>query len=162
MTGQHIENIGPIEAAIRSRATAAHVRLFFTPTPPPMPRRPRPVSPFLRELRAEQEATRAIRRAAHLEAMVRLRDAEPQWLVILREVARAHGIRADDIIGSGRIRKVVLARHEAAWRMRTEIVLRGEPMSFPEIGRRLGGRDHTSALHGFRMHEKRLREAQQS
>jgi chromosomal replication initiation ATPase DnaA len=46
--------------------------------------------------------------------------------------------------------------------MRTEIVLRGEPMSFPEIGRRLGGRDHTSALHGFRMHEKRLREAQQS
>jgi hypothetical protein len=40
--------------------------------------------------------------------------------------------------------------------MRTEILVGGLPMSFPAIGRRFGGMDHTSVMHGFRKHEANL------
>ncbi len=73
------------------------------------------------------------------------------WKVILREVAAAHGVDLLDLMSKRRGRALVAARHEAMYRMRYETT-----MSLPQIGRRMGGRDHSTVLHGIRSHECRL------
>jgi chromosomal replication initiator protein len=52
-----------------------------------------------------------------------------------------YGISYEDFIGSGRASQLVRARFAAAY------VLRFYGMSYPEIGRKIGGRDHTTMLH---------------
>jgi hypothetical protein len=69
---------------------------------------------------------------------------------IIREVVEKHGIRVWELKSGRRAHEVVLARQEACYRLRVE-----RKMSLPEIGRRLGGRDHTTVLHGCRQHAKR-------
>ena len=78
----------------------------------------------------------------------------PSWKTIVREVSLKHGVSIIDMLSARRSKPFVYARHEAMYRMRHETTL-----SFPQIGRRLGGRDHTTVLHGIRCHEKRLVEA---
>jgi hypothetical protein len=73
------------------------------------------------------------------------------WKTIVREVAEKHGFAPEDIVGASRAPKLCVARHEAMWRMSREAAL-----STPEIGRRLGGRDHTTVLHGITTHEARI------
>lgn len=73
------------------------------------------------------------------------------WKMILREVADKHGVSLVDLMSKRRGRGVVAARHEAMYRMRYETT-----MSLPQIGRRMGGRDHSTVLHGIRSHECRL------
>ena len=72
-----------------------------------------------------------------------------------REIARAvavkHKIGFNELISGRRSRYIVLARQEAYWRCRNETTL-----SLPQIGRFLGGKDHTTVLHGIRPSEKRL------
>ena len=66
---------------------------------------------------------------------------------ILREVAGRHALRVEDLTGRRRTQPIAQARQEAmaeAWR-RTAL-------SKCEIGRRLGGRDHTTVIHGVRAH----------
>ena len=66
---------------------------------------------------------------------------------ILLEVADRHGVTVDELTGPRRLRHIVRARHEAmaeTWR-RT-------PLSKCEIGRRMGGRDHATVIHGIRAH----------
>lgn len=72
------------------------------------------------------------------------------WRDIVMEVAKKHKITLPEITGRQRQHKIVLARHEAFYRLKTET-----PLSLPEIGRKMGGRDHTSVLHGYRAHMKR-------
>lgn len=72
------------------------------------------------------------------------------WRVILSEVCRKHGLTQKQVIGQQRNHNIVLARHEAMYRMAHET-----RMSLPMIGRRLGGRDHTTVLHGLRQHAAR-------
>lgn len=72
------------------------------------------------------------------------------YRVILREVSQKHGIPVKQIVGEQRSRAIVAARHEAMYRMAHET-----RMSLPQIGQRLGGRDHTTCLHGIRMHAER-------
>lgn len=74
-----------------------------------------------------------------------------RWRSIIEEVAQKHGVLMSDMRSVRRGRPLVAARHEAMWRMRNET-----SMSLPEIGRRLGGRDHTTVLHGIRKHEARI------
>jgi hypothetical protein len=73
------------------------------------------------------------------------------WRQIVQEVADAHKVSFDDIISPRRDKRSVAARHEAAWRMRNETT-----MSIPQIGQRLGGRDHTTALYSIKRHEAKL------
>lgn len=73
------------------------------------------------------------------------------YRAILRETADKHGLAVVDITGRCRKHHIVLARQEAMWRMRMET-----PFSLPEIGRRMGGKDHTTVLHGIRTHQARL------
>lgn len=68
-----------------------------------------------------------------------------EWKAIIKECADKHGVTVAQITGETRIILVARARHEAAFRMATEL-----DMSLPQIGRRLGNRDHTTALHSIR------------
>lgn len=70
---------------------------------------------------------------------------------ILRDTANKYGLTVEDLTGPCRRRYVAWPRQEAMWLARQYT-----SMSLPEIGRRLGGRDHTSIIHGERQHEKRL------
>lgn len=63
------------------------------------------------------------------------------------------GIDYMDVIGPARFDCLVAYRHQLMWEARERLE---PPPSFPEIGRTFGGRDHTSAMHGYRAHEKRM------
>lgn len=70
---------------------------------------------------------------------------------IIHEVALAHGLTIDQIKSPRRTGPLVSARMEAYYKIATERA----DISFPEIGRRLGGRDHTTVLHGVRVYAER-------
>lgn len=71
---------------------------------------------------------------------------------ILLSVAIEHGLTVADLKGSSHSRPAVIARHEACYR------LYKAGLSTTQIGRALGGRDHTTALHGIRRHRERMAE----
>ena len=71
--------------------------------------------------------------------------------VIVREVCEKHGVSWLDITSDRRSAPIVRARNEAFYRLRYET-----PMSFPEIGRLMGGKDHSTVIHGVRRHEATL------
>lgn len=64
---------------------------------------------------------------------------------IIYVVANHFGISEIEILSERRTNHVVMARHVLYW-----ICKELTPYSYPEIGRRLGGRDHTTILHGVR------------
>lgn len=64
---------------------------------------------------------------------------------IIREVAAKHRVRPTDITGPSRSHWACVPRHEAAFRLVTEV-----GMSMPQAGRVLGGRDHTTILNSLR------------
>lgn len=61
-------------------------------------------------------------------------------MMIVGQVALTTGISIAEIVGSSRNKHVVRARREAARQ------LREAEFSYPEIGRALGGRHHTTCL----------------
>ena len=69
----------------------------------------------------------------------------PAWLRIAYEVSEKHRVSVDDMRGRSHVKRFVAARAEAYFRIRTETAL-----SYPQIGRRFGGRDHTTVIHGVR------------
>lgn len=115
---------------------AVRARLRGAPPPKPTPvvvaPPPAPVAP------TEQ----AIQDAESISA---LKAGAPRWKRILHEVAEKHGLGVMDLISSSRSRNVVFARQEAIFRLRMETSL-----SLPQIGRRLGGKDHTTVLHSIK------------
>jgi hypothetical protein len=70
---------------------------------------------------------------------------------IVREVAAKHGLPEKMILSQCRQRAYAWPRQEAYYRIITEC----PHISYPEAGRRLGGKDHTTVLHGVRAHCKR-------
>lgn len=70
---------------------------------------------------------------------------EPKINDIKRAACRYFGVSAVDLDSARRTLKVVHPRQVAMYLART---LTGK--SLPEIGRRFGGRDHTTVLHGVR------------
>lgn len=73
------------------------------------------------------------------------------WRVIVRDVCEKHGVILADLLSIRRNKAVVAARHEAMYRMRHETTL-----SYPQIGKRMGGRDHSTVVYGVWKHEQRL------
>lgn len=71
---------------------------------------------------------------------------------ILRAVADEHEVSVSDILGPRRVKHISLARQHAMWALMKETRL-----SSVAVGRRLGGRDHSTVLHGVRRHEERMR-----
>ncbi|MGV6875899.1 helix-turn-helix domain-containing protein [Pseudochelatococcus sp. B33] len=72
---------------------------------------------------------------------------------IVAEVAHRHGVTMTDIVSHRRDARSSLARHIAMWRMHRET-----PLTMPQIGRILGGRDHTTILHGIRKIDRLIAE----
>ena len=110
--------------------------------------------------RALAEAQR--QQAERQEAMKRQAAAAAAWrdaarphpaTAIIAEVAAKHGLTTADLTGSRRTLPIARARQEAMWRMRQL------SLTTTDIGRRLGGRDHTTALWGIRQHQRRIDDA---
>jgi len=74
-----------------------------------------------------------------------------KWKTIMGDVARKHKINVGAMLGTRRDMAAVYARQELAYRLREEC-----GMSWKQIGGRLGGKDHTTALHGYRRHQEFL------
>lgn len=70
--------------------------------------------------------------------------------LIAQQVAEAHGLTVDDLVGPKLPKRYVHPRHEAMWRIRHLGVF-----SLTQVGRFFGGRDHTTVRHGVQAHERR-------
>jgi len=70
-------------------------------------------------------------------------SASPEMEIIHR-AATVFGVKANDILGKGRSRTTVLARHVAMFVVRQDL-----KRSYPEIGNFFGNRDHTTAMHAY-------------
>jgi chromosomal replication initiator protein len=68
---------------------------------------------------------------------------------IQRKVAEHYNIRLSDMIGPKRLRNIARPRQVAMY-----LAKQLTPRSLPEIGRRFGGRDHTTIIHGVRKIEE--------
>jgi chromosomal replication initiation ATPase DnaA len=112
------------------------------------------IGPLYRKIEADAKRLERVHEWASIAAARRKREREevsrpplsaPQ--IILRQVARKHGVTLSEMLGPSRKRFIAHARFEAAYRLRTEC-----RMSLPQIGRRLGGKDHTTIIHALRQH----------
>ncbi len=63
---------------------------------------------------------------------------------VLHLIAEHFGVALDDLIGKKRTKELVYPRQITMYILREELKL-----SFPEIGRELGGKDHTTIMHGY-------------
>lgn len=117
--------------------------------PPPEPFQ-RPVNPF--------EFLDSLKPILVAPAAVAVTFAIPDWLnppgvksiaQIRREVCRKYGIAETEILADRREKRLVIPRHEIFWRARKE-----SRCSLPQIGRLMGGRDHSTVLHGCRNYER--------
>jgi hypothetical protein len=70
-------------------------------------------------------------------------------------ICARYGVSQVEIVSARRSREVVRARHHLMWLLRKET-----HWSLPHIGRFLGGRDHTTVMHGIRAHEARIRQGE--
>jgi chromosomal replication initiation ATPase DnaA len=70
---------------------------------------------------------------------------------IIAETAEKHGITVRQMKQGGRARMYSWPRQEAMYRIYTEL----HGYSLPRIGRLLGGRDHTTVIHGIRRFAER-------
>lgn len=76
---------------------------------------------------------------------------------IIGEVALKHNVTVLELKSPRREKRITLARHEACYRLKNETSL-----SLPQIGKLLGGRDHTTVLHAARKIERMIAEAQKA
>lgn len=70
---------------------------------------------------------------------------------IATDIAQQYGLTFADLESPSRKRDVAHPRQHVMWMLRQTTVL-----SLPQIGRLLGGRDHTTVIHGIRAYEARL------
>lgn len=70
---------------------------------------------------------------------------------LARTIAENHSVTIASIVGDVRTKGAVLARQELYFQLRCET-----EFSYPQIGRLVGGRDHSSVLHGVKRHAKRV------
>lgn len=72
---------------------------------------------------------------------------------IIRIVCDYRNVTADDLKSGDRRREIVTPRFEVYW-----LAHRLTPLSLPQIGRALGGRDHTTVLNGVHRVENAMSE----
>ncbi len=71
---------------------------------------------------------------------------------IIKTVAEYFDVPEEKIIGSCRKKELVFPRQICMYLMRTEL-----NHSYPNIGQEIGGRDHTTAIHGFNKIEEEIK-----
>jgi len=84
-----------------------------------------------------------------LSDILRASDRKVSIEEIQRRVAEHYNVRLSDLIGPKRVRTIARPRQIAMY-LAKQMTTR----SLPEIGRRFGGRDHTTILHGIRKVEE--------
>jgi len=84
-----------------------------------------------------------------LADILRASDRKVTIEEIQRRVAEHFNIRLSDMIGPKRVRTIARPRQMAMY-----LAKQLTPRSLPEIGRRFGGRDHTTIMHGVRRIEE--------
>ncbi|OIQ65873.1 chromosomal replication initiator protein DnaA [mine drainage metagenome] len=84
-----------------------------------------------------------------LADILRASDRKVTIEEIQRKVAEHYNIRLSDMIGPKRVRTIARPRQIAMY-----LAKQLTPRSLPEIGRRFGGRDHTTIMHGVRKIEE--------
>lgn len=70
---------------------------------------------------------------------------------IMAEVAREFNVSMDDLTGQRRFSTLTAPRMKTYYRLKEETKL-----SLPQIGKLLGGRDHTTVLYGYRKFKRML------
>jgi chromosomal replication initiator protein len=70
---------------------------------------------------------------------------------IIRSVGDFYDVKAEEIVGKSRQKKIVKPRQIVIYFLRQELNL-----SFPEIGKSLGNRDHSTAIYGYEKIVKEL------
>jgi len=70
---------------------------------------------------------------------------------IANEVCRKHKVAFRELVSSQRPKYIVVPRHEFMWRAREET-----NYSLHDIGRFLGGRDHSTVAAGIERHKARM------
>ncbi len=71
--------------------------------------------------------------------------------IVIREVHKFYHIPIEDLLGPKRTKELVSARHIVSYLLRHLC-----SMSFPEIGRRMGGKDHSTIMHGCKKIETNI------
>jgi chromosomal replication initiator protein len=84
-----------------------------------------------------------------LSDILRASDRKVTIEEIQRKVSEHYNIRLSDMIGPKRLRIIARPRQIAMY-----LAKQLTPRSLPEIGRRFGGRDHTTIMHGVRRIEE--------
>ena len=84
-----------------------------------------------------------------LADILRASDRKVTIEEIQRRVAEHYNVRLSDLIGPKRVRTIARPRQIAMY-----LAKHMTPRSLPEIGRRFGGRDHTTIMHGVRKIEE--------
>ncbi|HHY02441.1 MAG TPA: chromosomal replication initiator protein DnaA, partial [Paracoccus sp.] len=88
-----------------------------------------------------------------LADILRASDRKVSVEEIQRKVAEHYNIRLSDLVGPKRVRTLARPRQIAMY-----LAKQMTSRSLPEIGRRFGGRDHTTIMHGVRKIEELRRE----
>jgi hypothetical protein len=152
----HPQPIGPIEAAQRAAHAECRRRLMgvkvpATDAPPPAEpvivvariiERPKP-TPMPLWKRGDIEFT------AHIDAWHAEQRQQTSPVRYLKRRAKELGFTYQDMVGPYRGRSVVAARQLLIW----EIKQKFPHVSFPQLGRMFGGRDHTTCLWAVRQVE---------
>ena len=69
--------------------------------------------------------------------------------IIIHETCAKYRVSKEELKSGSRVSLLVQARFEVFWRMKRETHL-----TLPTIGRLVGGKDHTTVLHGVRRYEE--------
>ncbi len=91
-----------------------------------------------------------------LTDVLRASDRKVTVEEIQRKVAEHYGIRLSDLIGPKRLRNIARPR-QVAMKLSKDLTTR----SYPDIGRRFGGRDHSTVMHAVKRVEELVASDQQ-
>jgi len=75
---------------------------------------------------------------------------------VLKTIQKFYNVSIDDIVSSKRNKEIIKPRHVAMY-----ILYNIVGLSFPEVGRELGGKDHTTIMHGCKAVNKDLGNSKQ-
>lgn len=143
------------------REHIARKRLYASMTPPPPPPPPPQISRPKEMLCSEAPAPHGepvpvVTKALIDAAQLNVRNGEPTFGLILRVCCHYFGCSKATLLADRRVRPIVRYRQIVAY-LAKDMTLH----SLPEIGRRLGGRDHTTILHGVRKTEQHIATGEQ-
>jgi hypothetical protein len=140
---------------VRERARAPRP---VVPEPPPPPLEPvrgwMPLSPEHKKA-LDYIATRNPAKIKRIQA----EELEGKTVNVLGGDPRPMTI--EDIKGPSKTLVIARTRQKIMWRMRNELTVEGadgkmRPMSYPDIGQRIGGRDHSTVIHACRATEAEI------